>query len=108
MISECSITNAMKLKLNMQMKSLIMALAVFGTAIGLSQTAEAGMRGHGEFHHDFDRDSSRDFDRDSSWESHRDYSWDHPFWRSHHFGYWHNHRGYWSYRDGQHVFIIVE
>src|SRR5271166_4189043 len=100
MISECSITNAMKLKLNMQMKSLIMALAVFGTAIGLSQTAEAGMRRHGEFHHDFDRDSSRDFDRnssrdfdrDSSRESHRDFSWDHPFWRSHHFGYWHNHR----------------
>jgi hypothetical protein len=62
-------------------------------------------------HRDFDRDSHRDFDRNSHRDfgrgSHREFSWNHPYSRFHRFGYWHNHRGYWSMRDRQHVFIGV-
>jgi hypothetical protein len=91
----------MKLNSNTPMKSLVLALAISVTAIGMSQKAEAGMGGHGGFGggHDFDR--GRHFGRG-------EYSWNHPYWRSHRFGYWNNHRGYWSYRDHQHVFIDVD
>jgi hypothetical protein len=104
----------MKLKSDTPMKSLVLALAISVTAIGLSQKAEAGMGGHGGFRGDFSRgydfDRGHDFDhgRDFSRGSQREYSWNHSYWRSHRFGYWNNHRGYWSYRDHQHVFIDVD
>jgi hypothetical protein len=34
-----------------------------------------------------------------------EYNWDHPYWHHHQYGYWHHHRGYWVYRNGEHIFI---
>jgi hypothetical protein len=66
-----------------RMKALILALAVFGTVVAASQNAKA------------------------TTVVVREYNWDHPYWHHHHYGYWHQQRGYWAYRHGEHVFIAV-
>ena len=99
------------------MKSSILALALFASAIGIAQNskAEFGRRGgfrdsdHREYNnHDYDRDNHRDYDRDYDRGDRREYNWDSHYWGHHHFGYWHNHRGYWTYRGGEHIFINVD
>jgi hypothetical protein len=95
-----------KLRGEINMKNLILALALFGSAIGIAQSAkaESGRRGD---HHDSDHreyNHYQEYDRDD----YHEYNWDHSYWDHHHFGYCHHHRGYWTYRGGQHIFINVD
>jgi len=69
------------------MKALLLFLALFVSAVGVSQNAKADER------HYYD---------------HPDYNWDHEYWHHHHYGYWHHHRGYWRFRHGEHIFIHID
>ena len=40
-------------------------------------------------------------------EERRDHNWNDEYWHHHHYGYWHDERGYWVYRDHKHEFIRV-
>ena len=42
------------------------------------------------------------------YEDRRDHDWNDEYWHHHHYGYWHDERGYWRYRDHRHEFIRVE
>ena len=64
------------------MKKLPLALAVVGSVIGTSLTALA-------------------------YEDRRDHDWNDDYWHHHHYGYWHDERGYWRYHDHKHEFIRV-
>ena len=64
------------------MKKLFLALVVLGSAINTSLTAPP-------------------------YEDRRDHDWNDEYWHHHHYGYWHNERGYWRYRDHRYEFIRV-
>jgi hypothetical protein len=63
-------------------KNLLLILAVLSSVVGTSLTAMA------------------DEDR-------RDRDWNDPYWREHHYGYWHGERGYWRHHHHHHEFIKV-
>jgi hypothetical protein len=63
------------------MKTLILTLALFGTVLAMSPSAEAGPREY-YWHHRY---------------------WHHRYWHHHYYGY--QHRGYWAYRNGVQVYI---
>jgi hypothetical protein len=91
------------------MKSSIFALTLFAGVIGISQNSQAGSERRGD-HGDSDHreyDHYRGYDSDHRWDYDRDYNWDDYYWHDRHFGYWRHHRGYWTYRGGEHIFINV-
>ena len=92
----------------MEMKTLALALALFGATIGVPQKAAAKSGEFRESHRNYDRNYYRDYHGDYRQEYDQDYDWDHPYWRSHRYGFWHHHRGYWDYRDHRHIFIDVD
>jgi hypothetical protein len=64
------------------MKSLILALALFGTMIAAPQKSVAAT-------------------------AVASYNWNDPYWHTHKYGYWHGHKGYWTVKNGRHVFVVV-
>ena len=97
-----------KSKSLMEMKTVALALALFGATIGVPQKAAAKSGEFRQSHRDYDRNYHRDYHGDYRQEYDQNYDWDHPYWRSHRYGFWHHHRGYWDYRDHRHIFIDVD
>ena len=73
------------------MKRLALALALLGTLMAAAQKAEAATVVH----------------TPSGTAVHPNYNWNDPYWRTHKYGYWHGQRGYWTVRNGRHVFVVV-
>ena len=65
------------------MKSLLLALALFGTMIAAPQRSSAATVVH------------------------TNYNWNNPYWQTHKYGYWNGQRGYWHVVNGKHVFVVV-
>jgi hypothetical protein len=66
------------------MKSLVLALALFGTVIGQSQKADAATV------------------------IYKNCNWNDPYWHTHKYGYWNDQKGYWRIKNGRHVFVVVQ
>jgi hypothetical protein len=89
------------------MKSLILALALFASTIGIAQITKAGTGGREVEHSDGDhRDHDGDY-RDRDWD-YTEYFWDNPYWHHRRYGFWHHHWGYWMYRNGEHFFYPLD
>lgn len=73
------------------MKSLVFALALFGTLIAAPQKSNAAEVVHGA----------------RGTVVHTNYNWNDPYWHSHKYGYWNGQRGYWHVVNGKHVFVVV-
>jgi hypothetical protein len=63
------------------MKSLVLALALFGAVISPQKSpAQTVVQNH---------------------------SWNDPYWHTHKYGYWNGQKGYWRIKNGKHVFVVV-
>ena len=65
------------------MKSLVIALALFGTVIAGPQRADAATVVY------------------------KSYNWNDPYWHTHKYGYWNGQKGYWRVKNGRHLFVVV-
>jgi hypothetical protein len=67
----------------MNMKSLVLALALFGAVISPQKSDAATVV---QTNHD----------------------WNDPYWHTHKYGYWNGQKGYWRIKNGKHVFVVVQ
>jgi hypothetical protein len=81
------------------MKSLVFALALFGTLIAAPQKSNAAEVVHGP------RGTAVRTGNGTA--VHTNYNWDNAYWRTHKYGYWGNQHGYWHVVNGKHVLVVV-
>jgi hypothetical protein len=88
------------------MKSLLLAVALLGTALsgtGLCAPPQPPPRAALVSHPSNSNFPHPRFPRPNF--PHPNRNWDHGYWRVHRYGYWNHHRGYWTVQHGRHVFV---